>query len=99
MTVFEKIKSMSIDEFAEWFENNCMHDDDPAIKWWDKTYCENCNSIYTTVDYLESYAPYYNKEHECAWCEVYNKCRYFEDMNKIPSSREMIKMWLESKAE
>lgn len=29
MTVFEKIKSMNIDEFAEWFDEYCAHDDDP----------------------------------------------------------------------
>ena len=99
MTVFEKIKSMNIDEFTEWFADNCMHDDDPVIKWWDNAYCKDCNSVYTTVDYLDSYAPSYNKEHECAWCEVNGKCKYFQDMNEVPSSQDMIKLWLKSEAE
>lgn len=92
MTVFEKIKSMNIDEFTEWFENNCLHNEDPCIKWWDKTYCQNCEPVHAYVDYL-------GKECECSWCEIYMKCRYFQNMDKIPDNKETIKMWLESKAE
>lgn len=98
MTIFEKIKSMDIDEFAEWFEANCLHDNDPCIKWWDETYCKKCGSVYTTVDYLESYTPY-NKKHECAWCEVFGNCKHFQNMSEMPSNRDTIKMWLESEAE
>lgn len=82
-TMFENLKSMNIDEFAEWFEENCIHNDDPCIKWWDKTYCKNCE-------------PIVKDGYECAYCELNNKCKFFNDMNNIPSIKETIKIWLES---
>ena len=80
MTVFEKIKSMNIDELAEWFEENCTHDTDPCLTWYDKTYCKNCEAI--------------NKnDHKYAYCELNKNCKFFDNM---PSAKETIKIWLES---
>ena len=87
MTVFEKIKSMSIDEFAEWFDEHCAHDTDPCIDWWNDTYCKNCEPeieegfiVGGTVEY--------------AWCELHGKCKYFKKLKEIPSNLDIIKMWL-----
>lgn len=89
MTVFEKIKAMNINEFAEWYEQNCLHDNDPSINWWNDTYCLNCEP--EIGRYIDS-----NKDMEFAWCELHGKCRFFQDMDKTPNTIQMIKLWLES---
>lgn len=89
MTVFEKIKAMNIDGFAEWFDNHCTHDSDPCISWWDNTYCKNCEPVIGTIEG-------YHKPMEFAWCEIYGKCRFFQEMDHTPDTKEMTKLWLES---
>ena len=87
MKVFEKLQSMSIDEYAEWFETNCLHNDDPCIKWFNRTYCENCESVV-------------KDGHEFAYCELNNmKCRHFKDMDEVPDNKQTIKLWLESECD
>ena len=83
MTVFEKIKAMSIDEFTEWYTQNCIHDNDPSITWWNETYCGQCESV--DQDGME-----------WGWCELNGKCRYFQNMSHEPDCQEMVKLWLES---
>lgn len=92
MTEFERINAMNIDEFVDWFVANCMHDGDPAITWWDKTYCKNCESVEVEGLVLGTTM-------ECAWCEVNNKCKFFKDMDNIPNSKQMTKIWLQSEVE
>lgn len=86
MKVFEKLKSMNIDEYAEWFEANCLHNDDPCIKWFNDTYCENCEAVV-------------KDGHEYAYCELNHKCRHFKDMNDMPDNKQTIKLWLESECD
>ena len=85
MTVFEKIKSMDINEFARWFEENCIHDNDPCIRWFDKTFCENCE-------------PIMKDGMEWGYCELNDNCKFFKDVDYIPSQRETIGIWLNSEA-
>lgn len=89
MTVFEKIKSMDIEEFVKWLDNYHAQDDSLWINWWDKNYCNKCEPEI-------AYIPYFNREMECAWCEMHGKCKFFEDMDNTPDTKEIIKMWLES---
>lgn len=90
MTVFENIKAMDIDKFAEWYEEICAYDnDDPAIKWWNDTYCNRCEQV--IGKYLNS-----DREMDFCWCELYDKCQFFQNMDRVPDSKEMIKAWLES---
>ena len=89
MTVFEKIKSMNIDEFAEWYDKHCTHDDDPCITWWNDTYCNNCELV---IEDVEGY--YYPLEF--SWCEIHGKCRFFQDLDKTPDTLHMTRLWLES---
>lgn len=86
MTVFEKIKSMNIDEFARWFEENCTHDNDPCIRWFSETYCENCE-------------PIMDNGMECSYCELNGNCKFFENLDYTPSQRETIKVWLNSETD
>lgn len=89
MTRFEELKNMNIDEFAEWINKDTQCDDSAWMKWWDSTYCKNCESI-------RAFVPYLNGEHECAWCEVNGKCRFFPNMSGVPSCKDIVKLWLES---
>ena len=89
MTVFEKIKTMNIDEFAEWFNEHCAHDTDPCISWWDKNYCNKCEAVIATIEG-------YHNDVEFAWCELHDKCKYFKDLDKTPDTLQMTKLWLES---
>lgn len=92
MTVFEKIKSMDIDEFAEWFDEHCAHDTDPCIDWWNDTYCKNCEPEIATIEG-------YHNSNEFCWCELYGKCRFFQDLDETPDTLHMTRLWLESEYE
>lgn len=85
--MFENFKSMNIDELAEWFEKN-YSDADPCILWFDKTYCKNCEPI------IKQNEMGYKMEY--AYCELNGNCRYFKEMNEVPSIKQTIKLRLES---
>lgn len=88
MTIFDNIISKNIDEFSEWLDEHGAFDDAPWYRWWDKEYCEECESVI-------AYVPYCKKEAECSWCEVHGNCRYFQEMKEVPDNKQIIKMWLE----
>lgn len=89
MTMFNNIKSKNIDELVEWLDKIGAYEDSPWMKYWDKNYCSKCEpEIIDDVDY--------NREIECYWCELHDKCKYFKHMDDIPSIKQVIKMWLES---
>lgn len=85
MTVFEKFKSMSIDDFAKWYEDK-LYEEDPCIDWWDNTYCKKCMAD----DSYESDGLSYE------WCNIHGKCKYFQELDNVPDFKQMIKIWLES---
>ena len=89
MTQFENIKSKNIDEFAEWLDKYGAYDDSSWMKWWDDNYCDKCESE-------TAYVQEFDKVCECAWCELNGKCKYFQELDDIPDSKQIIKMWLES---
>jgi len=92
MTVFDSAKSKNIDELVEWLDKNGAYDYTPWDKWFDRTYCKKCEAVKDYVDYLHG-------EHEFCWCELHNKCRFFQDMDRTPNRKQVIKLWLESEAE
>ena len=93
MKVIDKLKSKNIDELAEWFDEKCSSEYSPWHQWFDNNYCGNCPS--EIGKYEDS-----NREIEFCWCELNdNKCRFFPDMNSVPDSKQVIKMWLESEIE
>lgn len=81
---------MDIDEFAEWFDKYCSHDSDPCVDWWNNAYCSNCKPV------IGRY-PDSSIDMEFSWCELNNKCRFFQDVNEIPDALQMTKLWLKSK--
>ena len=82
MTMFDRFQSKNIDELIEWLDEYCMLDCAPWITWFDMNYCKDCESVIAD-------------EKECSWCELHNKCKYFKNMQDIPESKQIIKMWLE----
>ena len=85
----DKIKSKSIDEFAKWLDKYCSFEDSPWVSWWNDKYCNNCPSEIGKFEDSD-------REVEFAWCELHDKCRFFQDMDCVPNSVQMVKMWLES---
>lgn len=95
MNVFEKIKSMNIDEFTEWFSKNHIDAIDQSMEWWNNTYCSKCESeiVYVPDDTSENT---WRTECEVAWCEVNDNCKYFQDLDDAPDYKQIVRLWLES---
>jgi hypothetical protein len=93
-TNFEKLKSMSAEELAEWLNTNGMWDNSPWYLWWDRKYCQNCEDVREEYEADGRYAIMCR-----AWCEIYDKCRFFPDHDDVPDCKEIVKMWLESEVE
>ena len=89
MRNIDKIKSKSFDEFAKWLDQYCSFEDSLWVKWYNDKYCNNCPSEIGKFEGSD-------REIEFCWCELYDKCKFFQDMEESPNSLEMIKMWLES---
>ena len=86
MTNFEKLKSMNEKEISEFLDSI---DDNPWIVWFNKKYCENCETI-------RSCGRNPNIYYDSTYCEVNGNCRYFQDKDDIPDNKEMIELWLAS---
>lgn len=95
MNNFEKIKSMDIDELMIYLDANVPQDDAVWWKWFDKTYCDKCESEIIYVD--DMYGP--NTKHKCAYCEVHNECRFFPGCSFVVDNKDAIKLWLEAEVE
>lgn len=101
MTSFEHLKAMSIEELAEWLDENGQQDTAPWQEWFSNKYCNNCESIkckYEDTEKTLGFTPYmfgsYRGDVECSYCEIYKKCIFFEELEDTPNSLETIKMWL-----
>lgn len=88
MRMYDCFMSKNIDEITDWFVEYADFDCAPWVKWWDDNYCKQCEPEIGCVQE-------YNIEMECAWCELHNKCKYFQDTEDIPNNKQVIKMWLE----
>jgi hypothetical protein len=96
MTRYDQVTSKSLEELAEWLDVNGQHDDSPWIKWFDDKYCSNCESEVVTSDESEEklgFALWYKTKVDCAYCEVYNECRFFPNRRAL-SNKEIIELWL-----
>ena len=93
MNIYEKFKSMTIEELTDWIDKYGQFDNSPWIKWFDKTYCKNCESI---KRHSKQYG--YNTETSYAYCELHDNCKFFPDIEYIPDNKDIIKMWLETEA-
>ena len=93
MTNLKHIKSMTIDELTEWFDNFDIQEYSPWSKWFDKHYCQKCETI-------KKYSERFNRKLEYSYCELNDfKCRFFPELDEVPDYKQTIKMWLESEYE
>ena len=89
MTNFEKIQSMNVEELSEWIDKYGQFDDSPWAERFNELYCSNCESIMCHYEINKRGLPY-------AWCELYNKCKFFQELDDVPDNKAVIKMWLKS---
>ena len=89
MNNYERIRAMTINDMAEFFDDKWSYDYDPAIEWWDDTYCSKCESVKRYVDVVD-------REMDFAWCEVNGVCKYFPELDEVPNRKRIMKLWLES---
>ena len=100
MNNFEKLRSMSVEDLAKWLDQNGIIDHSPWLDYFNNKYCANCESVmckYEDAEAAIGFKPCFSDDDiECAYCEVYKKCRYFPDMTEVPDGVEMARLWLES---
>ena len=95
---FERLPSMSIDELADWLDKNCQFDTAPWTIWFNDAYCSKCEAVecqYAEAKSRLGITPYFpNDTLECTYCELEHRCRFFPDLEEIPTNLETIKIWL-----
>lgn len=92
MTNLERIKSMNIDELVSWLNSNFAYVyDTPWDIWWNSNYCSKCKTELVKIVDEDRKIP-------CGWCELHHKCKYFQELDSTPDSKQVIKMWLECEA-
>ena len=92
MNNFEKLKSMTVSELADWLDKYSQFDDSPWATWFNDTYCSKCEPIKCKVD--EKNAFFLGHTIDCAYCEIEKKCRFFEKLETIPDNRKILELWL-----
>lgn len=90
--VFDKFKSINIDEMAEWLDQYGMFDNSPWMTWFDQQYCKNCEDVVCKYENDK-------KEFHYSYCEFNGNCKFFPDLDESPDNKMIIKMWLESEVE
>lgn len=99
MTRFDELKNMDIEALTEWIYEHGQFDGSPWCEWWDENYCRKCKPVichHTEAKEKLGFEPFYEKDVECGYCEIEHKCRFFMEMDEIPSCKDIVKMWLES---
>ena len=103
MNNFEHLKAMTVEELAMWLDENGMFDDSPWNDWFNKKFCEKCESIeleYEDSKTILGIEPLsLDLTSECAYCECHDHCRFFPEIKDIPDNRKVIEMWLTEEAE
>ena len=100
MNNYEQLISYSLEDLADWLVVNVQFDDSPWITWFDDNFCSKCEAIEC------AYSEYWNSNEEpypkctikCAYCELEDKCKFFPEIQGIPSNKDIIVMWLKEKA-
>lgn len=96
ITNFEKLKSMTIDELADWLDKYSQYEDSPWATWFNNTYCNKCEPIKCAVDEKNAFFPGHTVD--CAYCELEHKCKHFPELEDVPDNKAVIKMWLEEES-
>lgn len=77
------------------FENLMSKDIDGLVEWLNKN-----GAVYDSPWKKWFYKTYCREcgDDECLWCQLYNKCKYFQELDKVPNRELKIRMWLESES-
>lgn len=90
MTNYEKLRSKSVSELAEWFAEQFEYEYTPWDRWFNENYCSDCEPVIARL--FED-----NSEHECSFCEVNgDTCRYFPSKDILLDLPLLIETWLKS---
>ena len=97
---FEHIKSLNVDEFAQWLLDNGKIESGEWEKWFDREYCQNCESTILNgekeiKEKLGIDSLFFDKSIICNYCEINKKCKYFPHLDDIPNGLDIIKFWLQ----
>ena len=101
MNNFEKLKSMTVSELADWLDKYGQFDGSPWMDWFNEKYCSKCEPIKCTIkdsDKVGIKPLWIERLIECSYCELEHKCKFFEELEDIPDNKETIKMWLMQEA-
>lgn len=83
------MKEKDTTELAKWLNYHFHEAYAPWDDWWETNFCSKCETeIVTCVDS--------GREMSLAWCELCGKCKFFQELDKVPDSKQVIKLWLES---
>lgn len=77
------------------FENLMSMNIDELVEWLDGN-----GATYNApwrVWYNQNYCRKCNAD-EYRWCQLYNKCKFHPEMNRVPNRKQKIRMWLESES-
>ena len=95
MNNFERIKEMNIEELTALLDKlDEGYDNAPWMEWFGENYCDKCEPIMGRFEWDES-----GREHEFGWCELNDGCKFFPELDDIPSPEQTIRFWLESEVE
>ena len=88
MNNFEYLKSLTIDELADWLDKYGQFDGAPWSDWFDETYCRKCEPIRCIVP------EFGDRKVQCCYCELEEKCKHFPEFEYTPGLKEILKLWL-----
>lgn len=98
MTNFKRLQTMTVDQLADWLDENGMFDGSPWNDWFNKSFCEKCEPIelnYEDSKTILGIEPLScDLTSECAYCECHDHCRFFPEIKDMPDNRKVIEMWL-----
>jgi hypothetical protein len=97
MTNHESLLYKTTREFAEWLDANGQFDGSPWMSWFDENYCSKCESIKIKKENSKAVLGFelmFADETTCSYCELYKKCKYFQDKDETPTNVDIIEMWL-----
>ena len=87
MTNYEKLKSMNVEDFAN-FLDSIGFDDNPWTTWFSEKYCSKCQPVKGRFE---------DVDHEFSFCEINHKCRLFsQEEYDYTNPLDIVRMWLQT---
>lgn len=100
---FEQFKAMTATDLAEWLDKYGQSDDLPWENWFYDNYCTNCAPIVLkgkeAEEKLRIHVFSARDTFNCAYCELYQTCKFFPTLKELPDNKTIIEMWLNAEAE